>query len=123
MDILYRLSQSKFRSSFKLKQKDIDYINQKGLETIKKHAQDFISKRVAPAYVANDGKQTPMRGHPVFIAQHATATCCRKCINKWHKFPMGTQLTQQQQDYIVELIMEWIEKSQSDFLRDRGTEG
>ena len=110
MEILERLSKSKFRSSFKLKQKDIDYINQKGLETIKKHAQDFISKRVAPAYVANDGKQTPMRGHPVFIAQHATATCCRKCINKWHKFPMGTQLTQQQQDYIVELIMKWIER-------------
>ncbi len=123
MEILDRLSKSKFRSSFKLKQKDIDYINQKGLETIKKHAQDFIAKRVAPAFVANDGKQTPMRGHPVFIAQHATATCCRKCINKWHKFPTGTQLTQQQQDYIVELIMKWIEKSQSDFLRDRGTEG
>ena len=110
MDILNKLSQSKFRNSFRLKQKDIDYINQKGLDTIKKHAQDFISKRVAPAYVANDGKQTPMRGHPVFIAQHATATCCRKCINKWHKFPMGTQLTQQQQDYIVELIMKWIKQ-------------
>ena len=120
MEILDKLAKSTFRASFKLKQKDIDYINQKGLETIKKHAQDFISKRVAPAYVANDGKQTPMRGHPVFIAQHATATCCRKCINKWHKFPMGTQLTQQQQDYIVELIMKWIKKTQSDFLRDRG---
>ena len=110
MEILDRLLKSKFRNSFRLKQKDIDYINQKGLDTIKKHAQDFISKRVAPAYVANDGKQTPMRGHPVFIAQHATATCCRKCINKWHKFPMGTQLTQQQQDYIVELIMKWIKQ-------------
>lgn len=115
MEILNRLSQSKFRSSFRLKQKDIDYINQKGLDTIKKHAQDFIAKRVAPAFVANDGKQTPMKGHPVFVAQHATATCCRKCINKWHKFPIGTQLTQEQQDYIVELIMKWIEKSQSDF--------
>ena len=110
MEILDRLSRSKFRSSFKLKKKDIDYINQKGLDTIKKHAQDFIAKRVAPAFIANDGKQTPMKGHPVFIAQHATATCCRKCINKWHKFPMGTQLTQEQQDYIVELIMKWIER-------------
>ena len=110
MEILDRLLKSKFRNSFRLKQKDIDYINQKGLDTIKKHAQDFISKRVAPAYVANDGKQTPMRGHPVFIAQHATATCCRKCINKWHNFPIGTQLTQQQQDYIVELIMKWIKQ-------------
>ena len=110
MEILNRLSQSKFRSSFRLKQKDIDYINQKGLDIIKKHAQDFIAKRVAPAFVANDGKQTPMKGHPVFIAQHSTATCCRKCINKWHKFPIGTQLTQEQQDYIVELIMNWLER-------------
>ena len=110
MEILDRLSRSKFRSSFKLKKKDIDYINQKGLDTIKKHAQDFIAKRVAPAFVANDGKQTPMKAHPVFVAQHATATCCRKCINKWHKFPIGTQLTQEQQDYIVELIMKWIER-------------
>ena len=120
MEILEKLSKSTFRSKFKLKQKDIDYINQKGIDTIKSHAQDFIAKRVAPAFVANDGKQTPMRGHPVFIAQHATATCCRKCINKWHKFPVGTQLTQEQQDYIVDLIMKWIKKSQSDFLRHRG---
>ena len=119
MEILNKLSQSKFRSGFKLKQKDIDYINQKGLDVIKKHAQDFIAKRIAPSFIANDGKQTPMRGHPVFVAQHATATCCRKCINKWHKFPIGTQLTQEQQNYIVDLIMKWIEKSQNDFLRDR----
>ena len=64
-----RLDNSKFRSSFHLKQKDIDYINEKGLDTIRQHAADFIAKREAPAYIANDGKQTPMRGHPVFIAQ------------------------------------------------------
>ena len=78
-----RLDNSKFRSSFHLKQKDIDYINEKGLDTIRQHAKDFIAKREAPAYIANDGKQTPMRGHPVFIAQHATATCCRECILFW----------------------------------------
>ena len=61
-----RLDNSKFRSSFHLKQKDIDYINEKGLDTIRQHAADFIAKREAPAYIANDGKQTPMRGHPVF---------------------------------------------------------
>ena len=49
-----RLSNSKFRSSFHLKQKDIDYINEKGLETIKKHAEDFIAKREAPAFIPND---------------------------------------------------------------------
>ncbi len=107
-DIFEKLVQSKFRSKFKLNKKDVEYINQKGLDIIKKHAQDFISKRIAPAFIANDGKQTPMRGHPVFIAQHATATCCRKCINKWHKLDINIALSQQQQDYIVNIIMQWI---------------
>ena len=93
-----------------LKQKDIDYINEKGLDTIRQHAKDFIAKREAPAYIANDGKQTPMKGHPVFIAQHATATCCRECIRKWHKMQPGKELSQVQQDYLVDVIMTWIQK-------------
>ena len=74
---LAALKQSKFRSKFKLTQKDRDYITAKGLETIKEHAFQFVNTRVAPDFPRNDGKQTPMKGHPVFIAQHATATCCR----------------------------------------------
>ena len=105
-----RLDNSKFRSSFHLKQKDIDYINEKGLDTIRQHAKNFIAKREATAYIANDGKQTPMRGHPVFIAQHATATCCRECIRKWHKIQPGKELSQVQQDYLVDVIMTWIQK-------------
>ena len=105
-----RLDNSKFRSSFHLKQKDIDYINEKGLDVIRQHAKDFIAKREAPAYIANDGKQTPMRGHPVFIAQHATATCCRECIRKWHKMQPGMELSQVQQDYLVDVIMTWIQR-------------
>lgn len=103
-----RLDNSKFRSSFHLKQKDIDYINQKGLDTIRQHAKDFIAKREAPAFIANDGKQTPMRGHPVFIAQHACACCCRGCLEKWHKIPKGRELTDEEVEYIVGLIMQWI---------------
>ena len=94
-----RLDNSRFRSSFHLKQKDIDYINEKGLDTIRQHAKDFIAKREAPAYIANDGKQTPMKGHPVFIAQHATATCCRECIRKWHKMQPGKELSQVQHGF------------------------
>ena len=104
------LEASMFRSSFHLKQKDIDYINEKGLDVIRQHAQDFIAKREAPAFIPNDGKQTPMKGHPVFIAQHATATCCRECIRKWHKMLPGRELSQVQQDYLVDVIMTWIEK-------------
>lgn len=107
-NILDRLSQSKFRNSFHLKNKDIIYINEKGISKIQEHAYDFISKRLAPAIIPNDGKQTPMRGHPVFIAQHATATCCRGCLAKWHKIPEGRPLTKNEVDYIVLVIMTWI---------------
>ena len=105
-----RLENSRFRSRFHLKQKDIDYIHEKGLDTIRKHAEDFITKREAPAYIPNDGKQTPMRGHPVFIAQHATACCCRGCLNKWYRIPKNVELTPAQQEKIVNLLMAWIEK-------------
>lgn len=111
-DMLYRLSKSKFRSSFKLKTKDIDYINEKGFDTIKSHAYDFISKRLAPEVILNDGKQTPMRGHPVFIAQHATATCCRSCLYKWHKIKPDKELNCNEINYIVKLIMLWIIKQE-----------
>ena len=83
---LSSLKQSKFRSKFELAQKDRDYLAAKGLETIKEHAFEFINSRIAGDFPKNDGKQTPMRGHPVFIAQHATATCCRGCIQKWLGF-------------------------------------
>lgn len=109
-DILERLSKSTFRDRFKLRDKEKQYIEQKGLDRIKSHAEDFIRDRVSPSIIPNDGKQTPMKGHPVFIAQHATATCCRGCINKWHKIPKDVELTQEQQDYIVGLIMEWIKR-------------
>ncbi len=109
-EIFDRLNKSDFRKKFKLNPKDRLYLEQKGVDTIRSHAVDFISKRVAPANIPNDGKQTPMRGHPVFTAQHATATCCRGCINKWHKFPKGVQLTKEQQEYLVDLIMEWIKR-------------
>ena len=106
--ILNKLSKSKFRNSFKLKEKDIIYIKEKGLDKIKEHAYDFISKRLASNNIPNDGKQTPMRGHPVFIAQHATATCCRGCLYKWHKISNNKELNNKEIDYIVNVIMAWI---------------
>lgn len=109
-EIFDRLSKSEFRKKFKLNSKDKKYLEEKGFEIIKSHAKDFIKKRIAPSNIPNDGKQTPMRGHPVFTAQHATATCCRGCINKWHKFPKGIELNEQQQEYLVNLIMEWLRR-------------
>ena len=105
-----RLKSSPFRARFKLSDKDKLYIQQKGIDTIRAHCQDFVQKRLAPAIIPHDGKQTPMRGHPVFVAQHATACCCRGCISKWHKIPAGHPLTPNEQAYIISVIMEWIER-------------
>lgn len=107
-NVISKLQKSKFRSSFKLKQKDIEYINEKGMSTIKKHAVDFINQKLAPAIPENDGKQTPMKNHPVFIAMHACACCCRSCLYKWHKIPMNKELTKDEKNYIYGLLIYWI---------------
>ncbi len=109
-EALKKLERSTFRSGFHLSEKDRHYIDEKGLETIRSHAEDFVRLRLAPEFIANDGKQTPMRGHPVFVAQHACACCCRGCLNKWYKVPKNKELTAVQQKKIVNLLMAWIEK-------------
>ncbi len=107
-EILNNLSKSKFRSSFHLKEKDIQYIKEKGLTKIKIHAYDFVNKRLKDVTNIKDGKQTPTKGHPVFIAQHATATCCRGCLEKWHKIIKNKSLSDTEINYIVYVIMKWI---------------
>ena len=109
-EALSNLQKSNFRSKFHLSKSDIDYIDKKGLDTVREHAKDFISKRLAPAYIPNDGEQTPMRGHPVVKAQHACACCCRGCLNKWSKVKKDVELTMVQQEKIVNLLMTWIER-------------
>lgn len=109
-EALEKLNKSDFRSRFRLYEKDREYIRTKGLDTIRNHAKDFVRQRLAPAVIPNDGKQTPMRGHPVFIAQHACACCCRGCLKKWYRIPIGVELTEIQQEKIVNLLMTWIEK-------------
>lgn len=107
---LNKLKRSEFRSRFHLKDQDLLYIKKKGMAVIRSHAEDFIRKRLAPADIPNDGKQTPMRGHPVFIAQHGTATCCRKCLYRWYRIPYGRALTAEEQEFVVDLITEWISR-------------
>ena len=110
-DKLYKLGKSKFRSSFILRKKEKSYLEEKGLEKIEEHAFSFIKDRLSGKDLINDGKQTPMRGHPVFVAQHATATCCRGCLSKWHHIGKDKDLSDKEIKFIVALIMEWIKKS------------
>ena len=106
---LERLKASNFRAKFHLSEKDKAYVKEKGMELLRLHCADIIQKRLAPAIIVNDGKQTPMRGHPVFIAQHACACCCRSCLNKWYNVKIGVELSNDQQEKIVNLLMAWIE--------------
>jgi hypothetical protein len=102
------LSRSAFRRRFRLGPAEQSYLDSKGLPTILDHGRDFIARRLAPAAPLNDGKQTPMRGHPVFIAQHATATCCRQCLCKWHGIPTGRELTSDEQAHVLAAIDKWL---------------
>ena len=108
---LDKLSKSKFRSSFVLRKREKGYLEEKGLEKIEEHAFSFIKDRLGSKDLVNDGKQTPMRGHPVFVAQHATATCCRGCLSKWHHIGKDKDLSDKEVRFIVALIMEWIKKN------------
>jgi hypothetical protein len=107
-DLFAALSRSKFRSRFHLGPRERAYLESKGLETILQHARDFIQQRLAPARPINDGRQTPMRNHPVFIAQHATGTCCRGCLEKWHQIPQNIPLSEEQIEYVLQVIQRWL---------------
>ncbi len=107
-NVFRRLGKSRFRSGFRLNAKEALYLRQKGLPEVLSHGRDFLRKRLAPALPPNDGKQTPWGGHPVFRAQHATATCCRSCLLKWHGIPKKRKLTEQEIDYVLLVIEMWL---------------
>lgn len=102
------LAKSDFRSRFRLGPKDRAYLEQKTLPVILEHGRKFLVERLVPADPRNDGRQTPMRGHPVFVAQHATATCCRGCLAKWHFIARGKPLSDREIDYVLEVIARWL---------------
>lgn len=104
------LERSAFRRRFRLKGRDLALLRERGMAVVLGHARDFVAQRLAPADPADDGRQTPMRGHPVFVAQHATATCCRGCLAKWHRIPRGRPLASGEQDHIVSVIRHWLER-------------
>jgi predicted Fe-S protein YdhL (DUF1289 family) len=113
-DIFARLAGSRFRRRFRLRGDDLSYQRRKGMETVLRHADELIAARLAPAEPAADGRQTPMRGHPVFVAQHATGTCCRGCLAKWHGIEKGRALTEDERRYVVSVIARWLADQERD---------
>lgn len=109
-EALDKLERSKFRSGFKLTGKERAYLKEKGMNVMRSHAEAFVLQKLAPAFPVNDGRQTPMHGHPVFKAMHGCACCCRGCLEKWYHVPQGRELTESQQAKIVNLLMAWLER-------------
>ncbi|MFJ7152446.1 DUF4186 domain-containing protein [Streptomyces sp. NPDC100445] len=108
------LARQPFRARFHLRGRDRATAVLKGPATVRRHARDLIAQRLAPAQPYKDGRQTPYRGHPVFVAQHATATCCRGCLARWHGIPAGRELTRAEQRYVVDVICRWIARETGD---------
>lgn len=105
-----RLAKSKFRSRFKLVGKDLETARlQLSTGELRGKAEQWLEKKLFCANPVNDGKQTPMRGYPVFVAQHATATCCRGCLEKWHRIPQNRPLTNEERELVLDIIIRWIE--------------
>lgn len=109
-DLFAALARSNFRRKFALKAADAKYLRDRGIDAVMVHAAKLIAERLAPAEPKNDGKQTPWRGHPVFVAQHATATCCRGCLAKWHGVAKGHELTREEINYVQAVLRRWLMK-------------
>ncbi|MEA2230593.1 MAG: hypothetical protein QOD83_409 [Solirubrobacteraceae bacterium] len=105
-----RIGRHPFRATFHLRGRDRAFVQLRGMSAVRTQAQDLFARRVAPAQPHKDGRQTPYRGHPVFVAQHATATCCRTCLERWHEIPKGRELDPDEQAYAVDVICRWIER-------------
>jgi Domain of unknown function (DUF4186) len=107
-EVFERLNHSDFRRRFRLRPAEREYLERKGLDAVMSHGEKFIEERLAPADPPNDGKQTPMRNHPIFVALHATATCCRGCLEKWHSIPKGHALTSEERAYVLSVLRRWL---------------
>ena len=112
-EVFAALARSAFRRRFRLRGRELDYLRTKGLPTVLEHAASFIEQRLAPAAPANDGRQTPMGNHPAFVAQHATGTCCRGCLEKWHRISRGRRLETAEKDYVLAVLKRWLASQES----------
>ena len=107
-EVFRRLAASAFRRKFRLQGRELAYLQTWGLPHVMKQAADLIRQRLAPAEPKNDGRQTPWRNHPVFVAQHATATCCRGCLEKTHGIAKGHALDEAELGHVLAALERWL---------------
>ncbi|MCD8076620.1 MAG: DUF4186 domain-containing protein [Lachnospiraceae bacterium] len=79
------------------------------MESLRQFGMDIIGEQRDRTYYYHVGKRQ-FELAEFFIAQHATGCCCRGCLEKWHRIPKGIELTGKQQEYVVNVLMAWIER-------------
>jgi hypothetical protein len=77
-----------------------------------------LEKNLAPAAPPRDGRQTPLQGNAIYYAQHATACCCRKCLEYWHGIPQCRQLTEKELEYCIALVELYLKERLPDLKDD-----
>ena len=110
-EVLAALQGSRFRRRFALGRRERALLERHGMDQVIEHGRARLRERLVPAEPSNDGQQTPTRGHPIFIAQHATATCCRGCLAKWHHIERGRPLSEPELDYVLTVLRRWLERA------------
>jgi hypothetical protein len=93
----------------RMEQRAINYARRKGKKGLAEAVLKLIRNSVGDAEPFRDGRQTPKGGaNPIHYAQHATASCCRRCIEEWHAIPMGRALTEEEIRYLTELAVRYL---------------
>ena len=86
------------------------HAHRKGRKALKMDVRRRLQKCLAPECPARDGRQTPHAGNAIYYGQHATATCCRTCLEYWHGIPKGRMLTDAECRYCAELIDRFLDE-------------
>jgi hypothetical protein len=94
--------------------KAIEHARKKGLAAILDHVPKRLMQSIGRATPFRDGTQTPFTGRAEYYAQHATATCCRKCVEDWHGIPRGRALTEDELVYLSNLAVLYLKERLAD---------
>jgi hypothetical protein len=84
------------------------HARRKGGVLLREAAAHRLRQSVGSANPPRDGRQTPMDGNIIYFAQHATACCCRTCMEYWHAIPKGRELSDEEIAYFTELVMLYV---------------
>ena len=110
-ELKQKLEASGRLKKFVLGEPEREYVTSRGMDILRLHATDFVNKRLAPENPKNDGRQTPTKGHPVFIAQHATGCNDRDGLVEFFGIEKGRALTDEEVEKVVDAILRWIEEN------------